>query len=125
MPTQDDVRHIALSLPGAEEARDRFAFFVRDGEKERGFAWVWLERVHPKKARIPNPLFLAVRVTNVAQRDMMISAAPRKFFTEPHYNGYPAVLLRLEEVTIDDLEMLLVDGWRLMAPRELRDLVED
>ena len=54
MATRSDVRRIALSLPETTEASDDFAFSVRNGKKERGFAWVWKERVDSKKARIPN-----------------------------------------------------------------------
>src|SRR5829696_6713525 len=104
MATQADVRRIALALPGAEEGSGHFAFSVQRGGKPRGFAWVWLERTAPKKARVPNPGVLAVRVANVAQRDLMIAAEPAKFFTEPHYDGYPAVLVRLDAVSAADLE---------------------
>ena len=55
MATQADVRRIALSFPGAQEGTDRFAFFVMDKGKPKGFAWVWLDRPEPKKARVPNP----------------------------------------------------------------------
>ncbi len=94
MATQRDVRRIALALPATEEGRDRFAFSVTNKGKAKGFAWVWLERVEPKKPRVPNPGVLAVRVENVAQRDLLIAAEPAKFFTEPHYEGFPAVLVR-------------------------------
>ena len=123
MATQDDVRRIALSLPGTEEGVDHFAFSVRSGGKPKGFAWVWLERVKPKAARVPNPAVLAVRVANVAQRDLMLAAEPEKFFTEPHYNGFPAVLVRLAAVSVADLEMLLAEGWRCQSappPRRTR-----
>jgi hypothetical protein len=53
MAAQNDVRRIALSLPEVEETTDRFAFSVRNKGKLKGFAWVWLERVDPRKARVP------------------------------------------------------------------------
>ena len=84
--------------------------------KSRGIAWVWLERIEPKKARVPNPTVLAIRVANVAQRDLMIATEPEKFFTEPHYNNYPAVLVRLSAVTRADLKTLLVEACRILAP---------
>jgi hypothetical protein len=120
MTTQADVRRIALALPGAEESPGHFAFSVASGGKQKGFAWVWLERLDPKKGRVPNPGVLAVRVPNVAQRDLMIAAAPTKFFTEPHYNGYPAVLVRLDAVTLDELEMLLAEGHRVQTAKPAR-----
>jgi hypothetical protein len=61
MADQDDVRHIALSLPGAREGKDHFAFSVENKGKQKGFARVWLERVEPKKPRVPWADVLAVR----------------------------------------------------------------
>lgn len=119
MATQADVRRIALSLPGAQEGKDRFAFFVMDKGKPKGFAWVWLDRPEPKKARVPNPDVLAVRVANNAQKDLIVSSDSRKFFTEQHYNGYPAILVRLKEVTVADLRVLLEEAWRCRAPKDL------
>jgi hypothetical protein len=119
MATQADVRRVALALPGTEEENGRFAFGIRNKDKLKGYAWVWLERVDPKKARIPNPAVLAVRVDSLATKDMMIGAEPKKFFTEPHYNGYPAVLVRLAEVRVPELRQLLADAWRCQAPASL------
>ena len=119
MATQADVRRIALSLPGTEEGADRFAFSVSNRGKLKGFAWVWLERLAPKQPRKPNPGVLAVRVANLSQKDLMIAADPGKFFTEPHYNGFPAVLVRLDAVTIADLRILITEAWQCQAPTEL------
>jgi hypothetical protein len=117
--SQRDVRRIAMSLPGAVEEENRFAFSVRNRGKEKGFAWVWLERIHPKKARVPNPAVLAVRVADLEEKELLLSADEQKFFTEPHYNGYPAVLVRLAEVGTAELEALLTAAWRCQAPRAL------
>jgi len=108
-------------LPETEEGDGHFAFSVRNKPKPKGFAWVWMERVNPKKPRVANPGVLAVRVASVAVRDAMIAAEPAKFFTEPHYSGFPAVLVRLDAVTSTDLRILLAEGWRCMAPRQLLD----
>ena len=118
MATQLDVRRIALSFPGAVEARDYFAFSVIDKGKAKGFAWVWLERLDPKKARVPNPSVIAVRVPNLGHKEALLASDSQKFFTEPHYNGFPAVLVRLEAVTRTDLELLLEDAWRCMVPKQ-------
>jgi hypothetical protein len=119
MATQADVRRISLALPETEETEGRFAFSVRNKGKLKGFAWVWMERVNPKKPRVANPAVLAIRVVSIAERDAMVSAEPTKFFTEPHYAGFPAVLVRLSAVTRRDLQLLLKEGWRCMAPAEL------
>jgi len=108
-----------MSLPGTEEAKGRFAFEVRNKGKLKGFAWVWMERVTPKKPRVPNPAVLAVRVANLVDKDLLISAEPTKFFTEPHYDGFPAVLVRLAAVKVAELRPLLAEGWRCQAPAEL------
>jgi hypothetical protein len=55
MATRADVRRIAMSLPAAQEGADRLAFSVLNKGKLRGFAWVWMERVAPKKPRVPQP----------------------------------------------------------------------
>jgi hypothetical protein len=124
MATQADVRRIALALPETEEAGDRFAFSVRNRGKPKGFAWVWMERVAPKRPRVPNAGVLAVRVANLGQRDLMLAADPVKFFSEPHYAGFPAVLVRLDAVSVDDLRVLLAEAWRCQAPPALRDAVD-
>ena len=112
MATRADVRRIALSLPDAQEVPGRFAFGVPSKGKVKGFAWVWMERVVPKKPRIPNPAVLAVRVTNLVDKDVLIRAEPKKYFTEPHYDGFPAVLVRLSEVKAAELRELLAEARR-------------
>jgi len=117
--TQNDVRKLALTLPGARESADHFAFSVENNGKAKGFAWVWLERVDPRKARVPQPKVLAVRVANEIAKAALLSADADKFFTEPHYNGYPAVLVRLAAVTVPELRQVLTEAWRCMAPKAL------
>ena len=119
MADQGDVRRLALALPDTVEGDDRFAFSVMNKGKAKGFAWVWLERIHPKKARVPNPEVLAVRVADEAEKLELVAAEPDKFFTEAHYNGYAAVLVRLAAVDVDELLELLTDAWRCMAPKSL------
>ena len=119
MATQTDVRRIALSLPAVEEAGAGFAFSVPSKGKLKGFVWVWMERVKPKKPRVPNPGVIAVRVANEGQKNALLSADGEKFFTEPHYDGFPAVLVRLDAVTVKDLKVLIGEAWRCQAPAEL------
>lgn len=119
MATQADVRRIALSLPGAEEEPNHFAFGVRQKGKLKGFVWVWKERIHPKKARVPQPKVVAIRTASLDDKDFLLSLDSEKFFTEPHYNGFPAVLVRLAAVTARELRPLLTEAWRAQAPKEL------
>jgi hypothetical protein len=116
MLTHDDIRRIALALPGTiEEPGAQFAIGVPVKGKVKGLVWAWLERVHPKKARVPSDAVVAVRVSDLVEKDLLINAEPHKYFTEAHYNGYPAVLVRLAEVSADDIEPLLRTGWRSIA----------
>ena len=120
MATQADVRRLALSLPATEQVPGRFAFAVRHKGKMKAFVWVWMERVDPKKARVPEPRVIAARTASLEDRELMIARDPAKFFTEPHYEGFPAVLVRLEAVTVTDLKQLLTNAWRCQAPIDLK-----
>jgi len=119
MADQDDVRRIALSLPQTVEAEDRFAFSVVHNGKQKGILWVWHERVEPKKPRVPRPDVVAIRVANEAEKEALLASDPKKFFTEPHYNGFPAVLVRLAAIGADELAELITDAWLCQAPRVL------
>ena len=117
VPTFDDVRRIAIALPEATVDDTGTAFRV-DGKL---FAWPWMERVDPKRARVPNLSVLVVRVASELDKDAIIDMDPNAFFTEPHYEGYPAILVRLEAIDDPMLEKLIGDAWRLRAPKRLRD----
>lgn len=117
MATQADVREIALSLAGVSQEPNYFSFRVETKKgKPKGIAWVWRERIHPKKARVPNPDVIAIRVADEIEKATLLGADPDKFFTEPHYNGYPAVLVRLKNVTKTELRRLITEAWRCSVP---------
>jgi hypothetical protein len=119
MANQEDVRKIALALPGVREGERRFAFSVENKGKHKGFVWSWAERIHPRKARVIRDDVVAVRVRDDAEKAFLLGADPDVFFTEPHYNGYPAVLVRLPRVKAAMLRKLVVDAWRCQAPPAL------
>jgi hypothetical protein len=124
MADQDDVRRIAVALPETREAEDRFAFSVLNKGKQKGFVWAWNERVEPKKPRVPRRDVVAVRVVDQVDKEALIASDPKTFFTEPHYNGFPAVLVRLPVIGIAELEELIVDAWRCQAPKALVEAYE-
>ena len=114
MASQADVRRIALSLPQTVE--EGGLHFTVAG---KGFVWVWMERVQPKKPRVPNPDVIGVRVANELEKQALLSLDREVFFTEPHYDGYPAVLVRLPAIDLGLLEKVLTDAWRTRAPKNL------
>ena len=118
MASQADVRRIALSLPDTEEVANRFAFSVRNQGKRKEFVWVWMERLAPRKARVPQPDVIAVRVASLVEKDFMLTLDPAKFFTEPHYDGFPAVLVRLSAVSARELAPIITEAWRCQAPKQ-------
>jgi len=66
-----------------------------------------------------------VQVANLAQKDLLLASDPEKFFTEPHYNGYPAVLVRLAKIRVPELRILLEDAWECAAPAGLKREVRE
>lgn len=122
MTTIDDVRAICAKLPGAVEGDGRFGFSVENKGRLKGFLWSWAERVDPKKARVHNEGVLAVIVPSMAVREIILQSDSAKFFTEPHYNNFPAVLVRLEAIEPPELEDLIIEAWRCKAPARFRQL---
>src|SRR5450759_2269926 len=112
MSTQDDVRRIALSLPATTEAQDEFGFRVA-GKK---FVWIWLERVEPKKPKVPNPEVIVLPVADLGEKEALLAIDPEAFFTTDHYAGHKAVLVRLPMVDTQELAELITDSWCLQAP---------
>jgi hypothetical protein len=110
------VRRLAGALPAVEDNSNdvRLAFAIAG----KGFAWSFNERVHPKKPRIPRLDILAVRCS-IEAKEMLIAAAPDRFFDDDHYRGFPAVLVRLDVIDEDELADLLAGGWRSQAPKAL------
>jgi hypothetical protein len=102
----DTVRELALSFPEVEESTGgRIAFSVRG----KGFAW---------EARERDGGGLAVRVDR-EEKQIFLDANPDAYFTSPHYNGYPAVQIRLEGIGCHELQERLEDAWLIQAPKRL------
>ncbi len=123
MATHDDVRRILAGLPDTTFEVEESGR-VAGGVAGKGICWTWMERVDPKKPKVPNLGVLAVRVDGQETKEELLAAEPDVFFTEPHYNGYPAVLVRLDLIEVDELAELLTDGWRRQAPRRLVNAFE-
>jgi len=87
-------------MPGARDdsSDERLAF----GVGERGFAWTFMQRDHPKQARWPNLEVLAISCP-LEQKAFLIEVAPDIYFDDPHYRGFPAVLTRLPAISEEEL----------------------
>jgi hypothetical protein len=106
MVTEEDIRRVALSLPGsAEKPYNRLpSYRVRSN--------LFL-RIH----ELPDAFF--VRCASVEERNELLKAEPGKFFITPHYDGYPGVLVRLSQVDLGEMTELVTESWRVCAPQRL------
>src|SRR5690348_8406982 len=115
MADEDDVRRLALALPGVEEI-DCDGFDFRVGGK--GFIWSYPER-KPGKPRVLRTDIAVLFVGDEAEKQALLLGEPRIFFTTPGYDGWPLVMLRLAEVDVVRLTELVTDAWRMRAPAAL------
>ncbi|MDP2710725.1 MAG: MmcQ/YjbR family DNA-binding protein [Solirubrobacteraceae bacterium] len=106
MPTWDDVVQLGTQLPGVEVGTSYGAPALR----VRGKGMCRLRS---------DPDALAIRVTDMGEREALLQSEPETFFTTPHYDGYPYVLVRLEAVDPDELGELLEDAWRVFAAKRI------
>ncbi|MBW3639365.1 MAG: MmcQ/YjbR family DNA-binding protein [Actinobacteria bacterium] len=120
MPTWDDVRRAALELPGASETSSRG--LLRWTVKEKGFAWERPLRTADREALgddAPDGPVLGVRVADVGVKESLVSTEPEVYFTTPHFDGYPAVLVRLERIPGPELVELVIEAWLASAPKRM------
>ena len=106
MVTEEDIRRVALSLPGSvEKPYNRLpSFRVRSS--------LFL-RVH----ELPDTFL--VHCGNLEERDGLLDAEPGTFFISPHYSQYPGVLVRLSRIGLDEMTELVTEAWRLCAPKRM------
>ena len=106
MVTESDVRRIALGLPETSER----TYNRLPGFQVRQQLFI---RIHELDDA------LLVSCASVEERNELLAAEPDKFFITPHYEDYPAVLVRLREVDRDELAELITESWRLNASMRL------
>jgi hypothetical protein len=121
MADADDVRRLALALPHVVEI-DSEGFDFRVGDK--GFVWSYPER-RPGKPRVIRTDIAVLYVGDEAEKQALLLGEPRLFFTTPAYDGLPLVMLWLARVDVDRLSELVTDAWRMRAPEELAEDLDD
>jgi hypothetical protein len=118
--TWDDVRRIALALPETSEAVSWEHAHWR--VKDKGFVWERPLRRSDLEAlgdAAPEGPILGARVEHLVAKEALLADDPNVFFTTPHFDGYPAVLVRLDEIYLEDLEEVIVEAWLCRAPKRL------
>ena len=121
MATWDDVRRLALALPETAERVSRDGLAAWD-VRDKTFAWERPLRPADRKAlgpAAPEGPVLAARVPDLGAKEALLAEAGDTWFTTPHFQGYPAILARLDQATVADLEELLVEAWLSRAPKRL------
>jgi hypothetical protein len=121
MATWEDVRRFAMALPETAEGSSRDGL-LSWSVKEKMFAWERPLRKSDLAALgdgAPEGPILAARVPDLGARDALLAEPEAGYFTTPHFNGYPAILVRLPDISPGDLEELLVEAWLSRAPKRL------
>lgn len=120
MASWDDVRRLALSLPETDERESRGHAQWRVRDK----LFVWDRPLRESDLRAlgpdaPDGPIVGARVEHELAKRALIADDPGVYFTIPHFNGYPAILARLEQISGDDLEELVTEAWLCRAPKRL------
>jgi hypothetical protein len=117
VPTWDDVRHLVAALPETIEDGDR-CWRVRD----KLIAWHRPLRPGDLKAlgaAAPAEAPLAVRVLDLGVKQALLASNQGAYFTTPHFDNYPAVLIQLAQISPDELAEVLTEAWLSRAPKRL------
>jgi hypothetical protein len=120
MADWSDVERIALALPETDEhlTRGKRAWRV----KQKLFVWerpLSAKEIEQLAGRAPTGPIMGARVEHLGAKEALIASEPELYFTTPHFDGYPAVLLRLERISRADLGELIVEAWFARAPARL------
>jgi hypothetical protein len=122
----EDVRRLAGALPETSErlSRDLRQWRVRD----KLFVWERPLRRADLEALgtdAPDGPILGARVEHLGAKEALVADDPTVFFTTPHFDGYPAILVRLERIALDDLDEVITEAWLARAPKRLARLYVD
>ena len=118
----DDVRRIALALPDSSERSSRGLASWRVRNK----LFVWERPLRPGEIaalgdEAPTGAILGMRVEHLGAKEALLADDHDVFFTTPHFDGYPAVLVRLERIALEELNELIVEAWLCRAPKRIAE----
>jgi hypothetical protein len=118
MATWEDVQRLALALPEASErlSREKRQWRVKDK------LFVWERPLRPKEiaelgAAAPVGPVLGARVEHLGAKQALLEDDPSVYFTTSHFEGYAAILVRLERIEPDELEEVVTEAWLARAPK--------
>jgi hypothetical protein len=120
MPGWEDVRRTALGLPETSERVSRELAQWR--VKDKLFVWerpLRRKEVEALGASAPDGPILGARVEHLGAKDAILNDDPDIFFTTSHFDGYPAVLVRLDAISAAELDEVIVEAWLARAPKRL------
>jgi hypothetical protein len=120
MATWDDVSRIALGLP--ETSEDESRGLRHWNVRGKGFVWERPLRKSDLKALgddAPDGPILGARVEHLVAKEALLADPSAVFFTTPHFDGYPAVLVLLAEIDLQGLDEVIVEAWLCRAPKRL------
>jgi hypothetical protein len=126
MATWDDVRRIALALPETSERISRE--LCRWRVKDKLFVWerpLRQREIEALGADAPDGPILGARVEHLGAKEALLAEDPNIFLTTPHFDGYPAILVRLDRIAVADLHEVVVEAWLARAPKSLAQAYVD
>jgi hypothetical protein len=118
----DDVSRIALALPEAVEGTAGHGKNRAWSVRKKLFVWERPLRKSDLAAlgdSAPDGPILGAKVEHLIAKEALLADDPAIFFTTPHFQGYPAVLIRLPEIGPDLLEEVIAEAWLSCAPKRL------
>ena len=121
MASWDDVRRLALALP---ETSERPTHGGSPSWRVRDKLFVWERPLRAADLRAlgddaPDGPILGARVEHLGAKEALLADDPGVYFTTPHFAGYPAVLVCLEQIPMNELEEVIVEAWIAQAPKRL------
>ncbi|MBJ7520131.1 MAG: MmcQ/YjbR family DNA-binding protein [Solirubrobacteraceae bacterium] len=120
MATWDDVREIALALPETTEE----GLYGQPSWRVRKKLVVWDRPLRKRDLEelgdaAPDGPILGAKVEHEVAKQALLASEPDVYFTTSHFDGHAIVLVRLERISVADLQELIEEAWLMAAPKRL------